>query len=75
MATYDLKPEMSLPELTNQLVIAIESNDYHLIVLNIANADMVGHTGNYKASIKAVEHIDKALNEIIKAIDSIDGEC
>lgn len=74
VATYDLKPEMSLPELTNQLVDAIKSEEYHLLVLNIANADMVGHTGNYKASLKAVEYIDEALKGIIIAIDSVDGE-
>ena len=72
--TYDLKPEMSLPELTKQLVVAIESNEYDFIALNIANADMVGHTGNYQASIKAVEHIDDALNMIMKALDSVAGE-
>lgn len=74
VATYDLKPEMSLPELTDQLVNAIESNEYNLIVLNIANADMVGHTGNYQASLKAVEHIDNALKKITTSIGSVSGE-
>ena len=74
VATYDEKPEMSLPELTTQLVKNIKSNEYSLIVLNIANADMVGHTGNYNASLKAVEAIDLALDKITKAIKHINGE-
>jgi 2,3-bisphosphoglycerate-independent phosphoglycerate mutase len=74
VATYDLKPEMSLPELTRQLVEIIQTNKYDLIVLNIANADMVGHTGNFKAAIKAVEYIDAALKKILSVIDNIAGE-
>ncbi|MBL4621655.1 MAG: 2,3-bisphosphoglycerate-independent phosphoglycerate mutase [Immundisolibacteraceae bacterium] len=74
VATYDLKPEMSLPELTHQLVNTIQANDYDLIVLNIANADMVGHTGNFNAAVKAVEYIDEALKKIIAAIDQVNGE-
>lgn len=65
--TYDLKPEMSLPELTRALVEAIESKRYHLIVCNIANADMVGHTGNFEAAVQAVESIDFALSQIVEA--------
>lgn len=72
--TYDLKPEMALPELTHQLTNIIQSKEYDLIVLNIANADMVGHTGNFKASLKAVEYIDSALKEILSAIDKVEGE-
>ncbi len=74
VATYDLKPQMSLPELTKQLVKIIQSNKYDLIVLNIANADMVGHTGNFKAAVQAVEYIDSALNEILSALKQVDGE-
>jgi 2,3-bisphosphoglycerate-independent phosphoglycerate mutase len=74
VATYDLKPAMSLPELTQKLVSVIESQEYDLIVLNIANADMVGHTGDFDASVKAVEHIDHALKNILSAIDHVDGE-
>jgi 2,3-bisphosphoglycerate-independent phosphoglycerate mutase len=74
VATYDLKPEMALPELTSQLTKIILSREYNLIVLNIANADMVGHTGNFKASIKAVEQIDSALKEILSAVDSASGD-
>ena len=72
--TYDLKPEMALPELTHQLTNIIQSKEYDLIVLNVANADMVGHTGNFDASLKAVEYIDSALKEILLAIDMVDGE-
>ena len=74
IATYDLKPQMSLPELTKQLVPIILSNEYDLIVLNIANADMVGHTGNFKAAVKAVEYIDAALNDILNALKEVHGE-
>lgn len=74
IATYDLKPEMSLPELTHKLVNVIQTQEYDLIVLNIANADMVGHTGDFDASVKAVEHIDKALKSILSAIDQVNGE-
>jgi len=72
--TYDLKPEMALPELTHQLTNIIQSGEYDFIVLNIANADMVGHTGHFEASLKAVECIDSALKEILSAIDMVDGE-
>jgi len=72
--TYDLKPEMALPELTLQLTQTIQSKEYDLIVLNIANADMVGHTGNFEASLQAVEYIDSALKEILSAIDKVNGE-
>lgn len=74
VATYDQKPEMSLPELSRQLVKIIQTNKYDLIVLNIANADMVGHTGNFHAAIKAVAYIDAALEKILTAIDDTAGE-
>jgi 2,3-bisphosphoglycerate-independent phosphoglycerate mutase len=74
VATYDLKPQMSLPELTEQLVKIIQSNKYDLIVLNIANADMVGHTGNFKAAVKAVEYINSALKEILSTLKEVNGE-
>ena len=60
--TYDLKPEMSLPKITKKILKNIDK--YNVIITNFANADMVGHTGNLKATIEAVEHIDKALYEI-----------
>ena len=61
VATYDLQPEMSAPELTDKAVAAINSGKYDLIVLNFANPDMVGHTGSLPAAIKAVETVDAGL--------------
>jgi len=66
--TYDLKPEMSAYEITDKLIEELK-NDHDLIVLNFANGDMVGHTGNYKAAKLAVETIDKCLGKIINNID------
>ncbi len=74
VATYDLKPEMSLPEVTSKLVAAIRSSEYRFIALNIANGDMVGHTGVFNAAVQAAEHIDTALADIIAALDEVDGE-
>lgn len=68
VATYDLQPEMSAPELTGKVVAAIESGQYDLFVLNFANPDMVGHTGVLSAAIKAVETIDTSLGQIADAI-------
>jgi 2,3-bisphosphoglycerate-independent phosphoglycerate mutase len=73
VATYDLQPEMSAPELTDKAVAAIESGKYDLIVLNYANPDMVGHTGNLKAAIKAVETVDAGLGRIVAAIEKAEG--
>ena len=61
VATFDLKPEMSAPEVTAKLIEAIESEKYDLIVVNFANCDMVGHTGDMTAAIKAVETIDTCV--------------
>ena len=68
VATYDLQPEMSAPELTDRAVEAIDSGKYDLIVLNYANPDMVGHTGVLSAAIKAVETVDAGLGRIAEAI-------
>jgi len=68
VATYDLKPEMSAPELTTKAVAAIGSGKYDLIVLNYANPDMVGHTGKLDAAIKAVETVDAGLGQIVDAV-------
>ncbi len=68
VATYDLQPEMSAPELTDKAVAAIASGIYDLIVLNYANPDMVGHTGDLAATIKAVETVDAGLGHIADAI-------
>jgi 2,3-bisphosphoglycerate-independent phosphoglycerate mutase len=73
VATYDLKPEMSAPELTDKAVAAIASGKYDLIVLNYANPDMVGHTGKLDAAIKAVETVDTGLGRIVDAIGRAGG--
>jgi 2,3-bisphosphoglycerate-independent phosphoglycerate mutase len=73
VATYDLQPEMSAPELTDKIVAAIDSGKYDLIVLNYANTDMVGHTGSLPAAIKAVETVDRALGRIAEAIERAGG--
>jgi len=68
VATYDLQPQMSAPELTAKAVAAIDSKKYDLIVLNFANPDMVGHTGSLPTAIKAVEAVDKGLGQIADAV-------
>ncbi len=73
VATYDLQPEMSAPELTDKAVTAINSGKYDLIVLNYANPDMVGHTGSLHAAIKAVETVDAGLGRIADAIEKSGG--
>jgi 2,3-bisphosphoglycerate-independent phosphoglycerate mutase len=73
VATYDLQPEMSAPELTDKAVAAIESGKFDLIVLNYANPDMVGHTGSLPAAIKAVETVDTGLGRIADAIQKSGG--
>ena len=70
--TYDLKPEMSAFEVTKNLISALKSNKYDLIILNFANPDMVGHTGNLEATIKAIETIDKCMEDILKEVLSND---
>ena len=66
--TYDLKPEMSAYEVTEKVVEALNSSKYDLIVLNFANPDMVGHTGNLEAVIKAVECVDSCMERIYEAV-------
>lgn len=73
--TYDLQPEMSANGVCEKTIAAIKSKNYSLIVVNFANADMVGHSGIIKATIKATEAIDKALGEIYKAILETNGTC
>ena len=73
VATYDLQPEMSAPELTDKAVEAIKSGKYDFIVLNFANPDMVGHTGSLPAAIKAVETVDTGLGKIANAIQAMGG--
>ena len=68
VATYDLQPEMSAPEVTAQVLQRINSDCYDVIILNFANCDMVGHTGVFQAAIKAVEAVDNGIGQVIKAI-------
>ena len=75
VATYDLCPRMSVEEITKELVVSVRSNDYGLIVCNIANADMVGHTGDFNAAIEAVECIDECLGKILEACKSMKAHC
>ena len=73
VATYDLQPEMSAPELTARAVEAIGSDVYDLVVLNFANPDMVGHTGVLAAAIRAVEAVDAGLGRIADAVAAQGG--
>lgn len=74
VATYDLQPEMSAAEVTDKLVAAIESGKYDAIICNYANPDMVGHTGNFDATVKAIETIDVCLGRIHEALLKVGGE-
>lgn len=73
VATYDLKPQMSAFELTDKLTAAIDSGKYDLIVCNYANADMVGHSGIYKAAVQAIEALDVCLGKVVKAVQDRGG--
>ena len=73
VATYDLRPEMSAPEVTDRLVAAIESGRFDLIVVNYANCDMVGHSGRLDAAIAAVETVDRCLGRVLQAIAAAGG--
>lgn len=72
--TYDLQPEMSIAELSEKLTDAIASEKYDTFICNIANPDMVGHSGNFQACIKAVEAVDEALGRILQAIEKANGQ-
>ncbi|UPQ82587.1 2,3-bisphosphoglycerate-independent phosphoglycerate mutase [Pseudomonas knackmussii] len=74
VATYDLQPEMSAPEVTNRIVDAIENQRYDVIIVNYANGDMVGHTGVFDAAVKAVECLDHCMGRIVEALDKVGGE-
>lgn len=65
VATYDLQPEMSAPEVGDKLVEALASEEYDLVILNFANPDMVGHTGVFEAAVKAIEAVDKQLERVM----------
>jgi len=73
VATYDLQPEMSAPEVTEMVVSKINSGKYDFVLLNYANCDMVGHTGIFKAAKKAVEAVDENLGKILEAVKNQDG--
>jgi 2,3-bisphosphoglycerate-independent phosphoglycerate mutase len=73
VATYDLQPEMSAPEVTDRLVEAIGSGKFDVVVLNYANADMVGHSGDLAAAIKAVEAVDACLGRLAEAVERAGG--
>ncbi|MGA2654794.1 MAG: 2,3-bisphosphoglycerate-independent phosphoglycerate mutase [Gammaproteobacteria bacterium] len=75
VATYDLKPQMSAIEVTDALVNAITAQKFDAIIVNFANPDMVGHTGDLNAAIKAVETIDNCLGRITEALAQVGGEC
>ena len=74
VATYDLQPQMSAPEVTDRIVAAIEQQQYDVIVVNYANGDMVGHTGVFSAAVEAVECLDNCLDRIVTALDKVGGE-
>jgi 2,3-bisphosphoglycerate-independent phosphoglycerate mutase len=73
VATYDLKPEMSAPEVTDRLVAAIDDDSFDFIVVNYANGDMVGHTGILEATIKAVETVDRCVGRLHEAVQRRSG--
>ncbi|RLF54603.1 MAG: 2,3-bisphosphoglycerate-independent phosphoglycerate mutase, partial [Thermoplasmata archaeon] len=66
--TYDMKPEMSAYEITEEVIRRIESGKYDVIVLNYANADMVGHTGVWEAAVKAVEAVDECVGSVVEKV-------
>jgi 2,3-bisphosphoglycerate-independent phosphoglycerate mutase len=74
VATYDLQPEMSAPSLARQLAAAIRSAEFDVIICNVANPDMVGHTGSMQAAMAAVEAVDSCLAEVVDAIEDVGGE-
>eukprot|EP00924_Labyrinthula_sp_SR-Ha-C_P006952 maker-scaffold_8-snap-gene-5.10-mRNA-1 protein AED:0.02 eAED:0.02 QI:105/1/1/1/1/1/4/312/553 len=73
VATYDLQPEMSAPEVSEKLVKAIGTGEYNLVVINYANPDMVGHTGDINAAIKACEAVDEGLGKLLKVVEEQNG--
>lgn len=73
VSTYDLQPEMSAEELKNKAIENLNEKDYSLMVLNFANADMVGHTGDIESAIKAVEAVDKCLGEVVNELEKLNA--
>ena len=74
VATYDLQPEMSAFEVTDTVLKMVEQDSYDVIILNFANPDMVGHTGNFNAAVKAIEALDLCVEKILEAIKLKDGQ-
>jgi 2,3-bisphosphoglycerate-independent phosphoglycerate mutase len=75
VATYDLQPEMNSELLTDNLVAAIESGEHDVIICNYPNGDMVGHTGNFDAAVKACEAVDHCIGRVVEALTKTGGEC
>ena len=75
VATYDLKPEMSAPEVTDKLVEVITAGQYDTIICNFANGDMVGHSGVFEAAVKAVEAVDACIGRVLEALETNGGSC
>lgn len=73
--TYDFQPEMSSEQLTDELVNAIESQAFDVIICNYPNGDMVGHTGNFDAAVKACEAVDHSVGRVVSALEAVGGEC
>ena len=75
VATYDLQPEMNSEKLTDALVNAIDAGTYDVIICNFPNGDMVGHTGNFDAAVKACEAVDTCIGRLVEALGNNGGEC
>ena len=74
VATYDLQPEMSAPQVCDKLVEAIRSDKYDVVIINFANPDMVGHTGVEAAAVKAVETVDECVGRAVEALKEVNGQ-
>jgi 2,3-bisphosphoglycerate-independent phosphoglycerate mutase len=74
VATYDLAPEMSAARVTDELVACIEADTYDVIICNFANADMVGHTGDFGAAVRAIEALDACIGRLVAALKACGGE-
>lgn len=73
VATYDLKPEMSAREITDTLIEELKEKQYDVVILNYANGDMVGHTGDFDATVKAVETLDECLGRLKETLETLHG--